>query len=81
MKEILISILMKLSSRKFLIAVGGIATGLILILNGNSEEGTASICTAVIGYLIAEGIIDAKALPKGVELEDESETEESVVGK
>lgn len=65
MKEIITSILMKLSSRKFLIAVGGIATGLLLIVNGDTKEGTTSICASVLGYLVAEGIIDAKALPKG----------------
>ena len=73
MKEILISILMKLSSRKFLIAVGGIATGLVLILNGSTQEGTTSICTSIIGYLIAEGIIDAKALPKDIDVKIEEE--------
>lgn len=62
MMEILKKILKKLSSRKFLMAVGGIASGLMLIINNEVTEGATVICTSVVAYLAAEGIIDYKAV-------------------
>ena len=60
--EILKKLLKKLSSRKFLISIGGVASGLLLIINNEVTEGTTVICTSIVGYLAAEGIIDVKAL-------------------
>lgn len=54
----------KLTSRKFLIAVAGLASGVALIINGNVEEGVTSIVASVVAYLVAEGIIDAAAVKK-----------------
>ncbi len=51
----------KITSRKFLMAVGGAASGIVLIRGGNTAEGAALIGTSVTGYLIAEGYVDAKA--------------------
>lgn len=54
--------LAKFTSRKFLIALSGIITGVIMIINKEVGAGTTTILTAIITYIIAEGIIDAKAL-------------------
>lgn len=59
MKDVIVS---KLSSRKLWVAVAGIIGGIMLIANGNSVEGTATIISSVVGYLLAEGIIDAAAV-------------------
>lgn len=62
----------KLTSRKFIMAVVGVLSGIMLILTGNSTEGTASIITSVIGYLAAEGLVDMKAVKKAMEDNSES---------
>lgn len=54
----------KLTSRKFLIAIAGLASGIVLIVNGNVEEGVTSVVASVLAYLVAEGIIDAAAVKK-----------------
>ena len=54
--------LTKLSSRKFLISVAGIVSGIVLISNGNATEGVATVIASVIGYLVSEGYIDAAAV-------------------
>ena len=56
------SFLNKLTSRKFLISVAGIVSGIVLIANGNATEGVATVIASVVGYLVAEGYIDAKAV-------------------
>ena len=66
----------KLTSRKFLMAVAGIVSGIVLILNGDSTEGVSAVVASVLGYLIAEGYIDAKALKAAAEVAKESEEEE-----
>lgn len=71
--EILKKMLTKLSSRKFLIAVGGVASGLLLILNGSQQEGLIAICTSIVAYLAAEGYIDAKAIKATTEDKNEEE--------
>ena len=60
--EILKILLTKLSSRKFLVAAGGIVSGILLIVNNEITEGTTLICTAVISYLAAEGFIDLETV-------------------
>ena len=48
----------KLTSRKFLVAVAGIVSGIVLIANGNTNEGVTTIVASVVAYLAAEGIVD-----------------------
>ena len=55
-------ILKKLTSRKFLVSAAGIVSGIALIISGNSTEGAGAIIASVLGYLGAEGYIDAKAV-------------------
>ena len=55
-------ILKKLTSRKFLVSAAGIVSGIALIISGNSTEGAGAIIASVLGYLVAEGYIDAKAV-------------------
>lgn len=52
----------KLTSRKFLVAVAGIISGIVLIVNDSPTEGVGAIIASVLGYLVAEGYIDAKAV-------------------
>ena len=52
----------KLTSRKFMVAAAGIVSGVALIISGNATEGVSAIIASVIGYLVAEGYIDAKAV-------------------
>ncbi|MBQ6892635.1 MAG: hypothetical protein IJN48_00370 [Clostridia bacterium] len=67
----------KLSSRKFLVSVAGIVSGIALIASGNETEGVAAIIASVIGYLVAEGYIDAKAVKVTANAVEETlETEE-----
>ena len=77
--EILKKILKKLSSRKFMVSVAGIAGGILLILNGQTTEGATTICTAVVAYLAAEGLIDWKAVGKKEESENDSAREEEQI--
>lgn len=57
----------KFLSRKFLIALSGIISGIVLLINGEIAAGTSSIIAAVVSYLAAEGIIDAAAVKKLLE--------------
>ena len=61
------TLLQKLTSRKFLIAIAGLISGVMLIVNGNVDEGVTSVVASVIAYLVAEGIIDAAAVKKQTE--------------
>ena len=54
----------KLTSRKLWVAVAGFVSGLVLALGGaESTAATVSGCilqgASVIGYLLAEGLVDA----------------------
>ncbi len=57
----------KLTSRKFLIAVSGVISGIVLVASGNATEGMGAIVASVLGYLIAEGYIDAGAIKEKLE--------------
>ena len=57
----------KLTSRKFLVAVAGVVSGIVLIASGNAEEGTTMIITSVVAYLAAEGLIDMAAVKNATE--------------
>lgn len=52
----------KITSRKFLIAIAGIVSGIALIVNGNTTEGVTTIVASVVAYLAAEGVIDMMAV-------------------
>ena len=54
--------LQKLTSRKFIAALIGVATGIGVISSGESVEGIITVLASILGYLITEGYIDAKAL-------------------
>lgn len=56
----------KVSSRKFLMAISGIVTGVVLIANGVITEGVAAIMSSILGYMVMEGYIDAKAVQAAV---------------
>lgn len=52
----------KITSRKFLMAIGGIVTGIVLLTSGSKTEGIAAIISSILGYLVMEGYVDAKAV-------------------
>ena len=52
----------KLTSRKFLVALAGVISGAVLAASGNVTEGVATVIASVLGYLAAEGLIDAAAV-------------------
>ena len=78
--EIAKKILRKLSSRKFMVSVAGIAGGVLLILNNQTTEGATAICTSVVAYLAAEGLIDWKAIGTKEESKDDSTGETESAG-
>ncbi len=57
----------KLTSRKFLVAVAGIVSGIALVSGGATEEGVTAIVTSIVAYLAAEGLIDLVAVKKTAE--------------
>ena len=58
----------KLSSRKFWSAMVGVVSGIGLIATGNTNEGTSIIISSILGYLLTEGYIDAKAATSAKEI-------------
>ena len=62
----------KLTSRKFWVALSSILSG-VLMMFGYGETSVEVICGAVltfggaIGYMVAEGIVDAKRIGEAVE--------------
>lgn len=52
----------KITSRKFLVAVAGIISGIALVAGGSVNEGVTTIVASVVAYLAAEGIIDLAAV-------------------
>lgn len=66
----------KLTSRKFWVAVAGLISGVVLIVSGNKVEGTSTLIASVVGYLLAEGIIDAKAVNTVIDSVEETTKEE-----
>ena len=80
----------KLTSRKFLVCVAGIATGIGLIIAGNTIEGAATVASSIIAYLVAEGYIDAKSVQQltgsiadnmnDIDVEFEQENDTNVIG-
>ena len=66
------SVLRKVSSRKFIVAVSGVVSGILLIVNGSTTEGVTAIVTSVVAYLAAEGLVDMAAVKKQSEDADKS---------
>ena len=67
MKEIL----RKLSSRKLWIAIGGVATGIAIVLGADGGDidtiaGAITSIVSVVAYIITEGKIDAEGVKKAV---------------
>ena len=58
------SVLKKSGSRKFIVAVSGVVSGIVLIAGGNVTEGVTAIITSVVAYLAAEGLVDMAAVKK-----------------
>ena len=50
----------RFTSRKFLLTLVGIITGIITILEGEMNAGAGLIGSSIIAYLIAEGMIDVQ---------------------
>ena len=70
------AVIQKFTSRKFLVALSGILTGITLIAMGDTTQGITAVITAIVSYLIAEGIVDAKTagdIAKGVAEKTENE--------
>lgn len=61
----------KLLSRKLWVALIGVITGIVLIAAGTVTEGVATVISSILGYLVAEGLIDAKAVQAVVDQVDE----------
>jgi hypothetical protein len=59
------SLKQKFSSRKFIVCLTGILTGICVAISGSVVEGVSTVLVSMITYLIAEGYIDAKALDVG----------------
>lgn len=57
----------KFTSRKFLTALTGLITGIILIIAGDVTEGATTVISAVLAYCIAEGYVDGKKIRESVE--------------
>ena len=60
------NVLKKVSSRKFIVAVSGVVSGIVLVVNGSTTEGVTAIVTSVVAYLAAEGLVDMAAVKKTV---------------
>lgn len=61
----------KLLSRKLWVALIGAITGIVLCFTGVVSEGVTTVITSVLGYLVAEGYIDAKAVNLVIDQVDE----------
>ena len=61
-------IIERYTSRKFLLAVTGVITGIVAIVQGETVAGCSLMATAIIGYLVAEGYIDAQSATSIIEV-------------
>ena len=69
----------KLTSRKFLVAVAGIVSGVLLILGGSDTEGITAIVASALGYLAAEGLVDFAAIKSQIESENSCNKPEKTI--
>lgn len=58
-------------SKKLTTAFTGILSGLALVFSGNQTEGTATIISSVIAYIVAEGLIDMASIKHNVKKLDD----------
>lgn len=63
----------KLTSRKLWVAIAGIISGIVLMVNGNTVEGASTLVASVVGYLLAEGFIDAKRVKTVIDSTEEDD--------
>ncbi len=56
--------LQKLISRKLWVALTGVVSGVILLRGGSITEGTTLLVSSTLGYLTAQGIVDAQQVQK-----------------
>ncbi len=63
----------KFTSRKFLTALTGIITGIILIVAGDVTEGVTAVVSSVVAYCISEGYVDGQRFSESLEKYDEKE--------
>lgn len=61
------TLIRKLSSRKLWAAIAGVTAGIALIVSGNVSEGSVTVVSAVVAYMLAEGMIDAAAAKTAAE--------------
>lgn len=61
----------KFTSRKFIVCLTGIITGIGVATTGNTVEGVTTVLVSLLTYLITEGYIDAKAIDVGDKVIDE----------
>lgn len=57
----------KLKSRKFLTALTGLVTGIVLIIAGDTTEGITAVVSSVIAYCAAEGYVDGQTVKNKIE--------------
>ena len=62
--------LKKLTSRKFLAALAGVATGLAMVFGVDETTistvaGAVTTVASVVGYIMSEGMVDAAAVGAG----------------
>jgi len=59
----------KFTSRKFLTALTGLITGIILIVAGDVTEGVTTVVSSVVAYCIAEGYVDGERVKETLDKE------------
>ena len=57
----------KLKSRKFLAALTGLITGIVLIIAGDKTEGITAVVSSVVAYCAAEGYVDGQVIKSRIE--------------
>lgn len=57
----------KLKSRKFLTALSGLITGIVLIIAGDKTEGITAVVSSVVAYCAAEGYVDGQIVKNKIE--------------
>ncbi len=63
----------KFTSRKFLTALTGLITGIILIVAGDVTEGVTTVISSVVAYCVAEGYVDGQKFLSGIEKSESNE--------
>ena len=71
------NIIRKITSRKFILALAGIFTGIAMALGVDSSEittvaGAVTALASAVTYIIVEGRLDAEAVKKSVEATQEA---------